>query len=108
MSSSPWMTRQEVAAYLRVSPKTVDRYVREGKLTKHQVGDLSSPRLRRTEVEALVTPADGYWCPRCQSMRALREDDHDARCGCTTLARAKLLGLTCGHPYPEPSNLLPA
>lgn len=57
MNCSPWMTRQEVGAHLRVSVKTVDRYVREGKLTRHHLGGGTAVRFQRAEVEGLLAPA---------------------------------------------------
>ncbi len=54
--SSPWMTRQEVADWLRVDPHTVDRWVADGRLTKYQMSDLASYRYSRAEVEAFVLP----------------------------------------------------
>jgi len=56
MSSSTWMTRRETAVHLRVDPKTVDRYVREGKLTKYSLAGGPVVRFRRDEVEGLVSP----------------------------------------------------
>jgi excisionase family DNA binding protein len=55
---SPWMTRAEAAAYLRVGERTIDRYA-EGekpKLRKHRVEGVQSVRFKRAEVEALVSP----------------------------------------------------
>lgn len=51
-----WLTRQETAKRLRVDPRTVDRWSREGLLTKHKVGDLQSVRFRADQVDALVQP----------------------------------------------------
>ena len=55
--NTEWMTKQEAAAHLRVSPVTLDRYVREGLVTKYVIGSKQSPRFRRTELDAIVTPA---------------------------------------------------
>lgn len=49
---SPWLTREETAAYLRVGPRTVDRLARDGLLTRFHLR--RSPRYRRAEVAALV------------------------------------------------------
>ena len=51
---SPWMTRQEAADYLRVEPRTLDRIVREGKLTRFRMTHGDSPRFRRAEVMRLI------------------------------------------------------
>lgn len=51
-----WMTRQEAAAYLRVSVATIDRYVRVGELTKHHLAGTRSVRFTKDELDALVVP----------------------------------------------------
>lgn len=58
LATSPWLTRAEAAERLRVSPKTIDRWTREGRLTKHKVGDLQSVRFAAAEVDKLVQPCD--------------------------------------------------
>lgn len=50
--TSPFMTREEAAEYLRVQPRTVDKYVRRGDLTRLKRGH--SVLLYRTEVAKLV------------------------------------------------------
>lgn len=56
MTESPWLTRTETAQHLRVSPPTVDRWVREGRLTRYKLAGQQSVRFLRADVEALVTP----------------------------------------------------
>lgn len=51
-----WLTRDEAATRLRVSKHTVDRWVRERRLTKYKVGDLQSVRFSAAEVDNLVQP----------------------------------------------------
>jgi excisionase family DNA binding protein len=51
-----WLTRQEAAERLRVSPHTVDRWTREGRLTKYKVADLQSVRFDADQVDELVQP----------------------------------------------------
>lgn len=51
-----WLTREEAADRLRVSKHTVDRYAREGRLTKFKVGDLQSVRFDMNQVDKLVQP----------------------------------------------------
>lgn len=51
-----WLTRNEAADRLRVSPHTVDRYAREGRLQKYKVGDLQSVRFDMDQVDKLVQP----------------------------------------------------
>jgi excisionase family DNA binding protein len=57
--SSPWMTREEAAEYLRVSPFTLDRWVRQGRLQRHRIDGLRSARFRQSELDALVVPENG-------------------------------------------------
>lgn len=52
-----WLTREEAADRLRVSKHTVDRYAREGRLTKFKVGDLQSVRFDMAQVDGLVQPS---------------------------------------------------
>jgi excisionase family DNA binding protein len=49
---SPYMTREEAAEYLRVQPRTVDKYVRRGDLTRYKRGH--SVLLARDEVVTFV------------------------------------------------------
>lgn len=53
-----WLTRQEAADRLRVSPHTVDRWTRQGRLTKYKVADLQSVRFSAEQVDNLVRVAD--------------------------------------------------
>jgi excisionase family DNA binding protein len=55
-AQSPWMTRSEAATYLRVSPATVDRWVREERLEAFKVAGTQSVRFSRAGVEALIAP----------------------------------------------------
>lgn len=52
---SPWMSREDVAAYLAVTDQTVDRYSRDGKLPRYKLAGYTV-RYRREDVEALITP----------------------------------------------------
>lgn len=47
-----WMTRDEVAAYLRISKPTVDRWAKAGRLIKHTVPGTRAVRFDRAEVDA--------------------------------------------------------
>lgn len=51
-----YITRQEAADLLRVSPITVDTYVYKGFLTKYKVKNSSRVLYLREEVEGLITP----------------------------------------------------
>lgn len=53
-----WATREEAADYLRTSPATIDRYVREGKLPKHRRAGKDSILFRVTDLDALITLVD--------------------------------------------------
>lgn len=49
-----WMTRAEAADHLRVTTRTVDAYVRTGRLRKYTLADSRTPRFRFEDVNALV------------------------------------------------------
>ncbi len=53
MRDSPYMTINEAAKYLCVSPRTVWRRIAEGKLTLY--GPASKRLLKREDVEALIS-----------------------------------------------------
>lgn len=57
---TPWMSHQEVAAYLRISSGAVYRLVNQHKvLTRYHIPELAqSPLYRRDEVESLVLRDD--------------------------------------------------
>lgn len=55
----PWYTRDEAAEYLRVRPRTVDRMVREGKLTRYRFSHGDRPRFRVADVRAMIVPDEG-------------------------------------------------
>lgn len=53
-----WLNRAEAAEYLRVHVTTIDRWVKEGRITKYTGADgLSLARFRRDELDALLAPA---------------------------------------------------
>jgi len=47
-----WMTRDEAANYLKVSKKTIDRWIRAGKLPAAKHGGIV--RLRREDIDAFM------------------------------------------------------
>lgn len=53
-----WLTRKEAAAYMTCSVPTIDRWIREGRLTKHTVQDTQSVRLDRDELDSLLKGRD--------------------------------------------------
>lgn len=57
-ATAVWLTREEAAERLRVSPRTLDRYAREEKIAKYKVAGTQSVRYRADEVDALVQPSE--------------------------------------------------
>jgi len=58
LTSEPdWITRTEAAAILRVTPSTLDRYAREGKIQRHLTPG-RRPRYNRVAVLALIEPRE--------------------------------------------------
>lgn len=53
-----WLTLDEAAARLKVSPRQIDRYVELGRLPEHRLGDTpkAPKRYRPAELDALVIP----------------------------------------------------
>jgi excisionase family DNA binding protein len=50
--SPPLMTTREVAAYLRVDPRTLRRFIEQGRITVLRIAPHTN-RYRRAEIEAL-------------------------------------------------------
>lgn len=55
--TSPWMTRQQVAAFFQVDPMTVYAWGKSDKLTEYKHGRLV--RYSRKQVENLLQPIHG-------------------------------------------------
>jgi len=55
--ASPWMTRNEAAAFLKVDPSTINKLVGRGKLQKYELSDTGTPRFNREDIEALIQKA---------------------------------------------------
>lgn len=53
---STWLTRDEAAEYARVSVGTIDRWAREGQITKYTVGRTRSVRYKTVEIDAMMKP----------------------------------------------------
>lgn len=51
-----YKTKAEAAEYLSVSQGTLDRWVRDGKLTRHKIQGTESVRFLTEELDALVVP----------------------------------------------------
>lgn len=49
-----WLTTKEAAAYLKVHPKTIYRYVKIGALRQYQPVGVGRPRFRREDLEAVL------------------------------------------------------
>lgn len=58
MTESPWLTRTEAAAYLRISPLTFDRWLRERRVKRYKVAGQQSIRFLRSDLDALMTPVE--------------------------------------------------
>jgi excisionase family DNA binding protein len=58
-----WMTRAEAAEYLRVTPKTIDRYVERGQLVRFTIAGSRSTRFRKDMLDRLLAPegSEGSW-----------------------------------------------
>lgn len=54
---SPYLSRQEAAAYLRVCVNTVDNLIQRGVLTPHRVRSTRKVLLRKDDVRDLVVDA---------------------------------------------------
>jgi excisionase family DNA binding protein len=52
-----WMTRAEAAELLRIAPRTLDSYVRNGSLPRYVLGSGRTPRYRIEDVRKLVRSA---------------------------------------------------
>jgi excisionase family DNA binding protein len=53
---SPWKTRLEAAQYARVTVGTIDRWVRDGLLTRHTVSGTRSVRFHTDDLDKLMIP----------------------------------------------------
>jgi excisionase family DNA binding protein len=56
--SSEWLTTEDAAEYLRVTPSTVYRWTKTGKLQAYQF-DGAPIRIKRSDLEALAKPVHG-------------------------------------------------
>lgn len=53
-NDNTYLTKVEAAKYLRVATSTVDRWVREGRITRYKIGGTQSVRFKRPELDALL------------------------------------------------------
>src|SRR4051812_30065718 len=56
MITKRWVTMKEACTYLSVSPSTIERWVAEGRLTKHRVEGHRAVRFSLKELGSLLTP----------------------------------------------------
>lgn len=49
-----WLTKVEAARYLRTSPSTLDRWVRDNNLTRYKVNGTQAVRFKRADLDALM------------------------------------------------------
>jgi excisionase family DNA binding protein len=56
MIETPWMTRKDAALYMRVSVQTIDRWARDGMITRYSLPGGADYRYRRDELDALLAP----------------------------------------------------
>ncbi len=55
-SSRPYLTIRETAALLALSTRTILRYIAEGKLRAYRVAGEKTIRIKREDVDALLSP----------------------------------------------------
>jgi excisionase family DNA binding protein len=53
--STYWFTRIEAAAYARVSLTTLDRWARDGKITRHRTPGGRGVRYTKTDIDNAMT-----------------------------------------------------
>ena len=60
-SVSPWMTANEAAAYLRVSPRTILQWPRTGQVKGHILSGTEriTWRFRKSDLDAMLSPPSG-------------------------------------------------
>lgn len=65
-ANSPWLTRDDAAAYARCSTSEIDRVADAGVLPRYQRG--GTPMFRKDDIDAAIT--DGRWPKRSALARA--------------------------------------
>jgi excisionase family DNA binding protein len=51
-----WLTRQDAAKYLSIHPRTLDRWVEEGRVVRYHVDGIRSVRFKVAELDELMKP----------------------------------------------------
>lgn len=51
-----WLTRATAAGYAGVSMNTIDRWARDGRITRYRVEGMRSVRFKKDELDALFRP----------------------------------------------------
>jgi excisionase family DNA binding protein len=66
ITNSPWMTAAEAALYLRVAPRTLVRWARNGVIPGHRLSGLSRVtwRFLRSELDAKLSGSSGALAER--------------------------------------------
>lgn len=54
--STRWFTRAEAASYARVSLATLDRWARDGKITRHRTPGGRGVRFAKTDIDSAMIP----------------------------------------------------
>lgn len=72
-NGSPWLTLDEAAEYLRVSPRTLDRLLERGRIRTSAIG--RRRLVHRDELEAYMRTATGEVTPVTQPRRRRRTLD---------------------------------
>jgi excisionase family DNA binding protein len=58
VNTSPWMSKQEAADYLRISLPSLDRWMREGRVRFYKAGGQQSVRFHISDLDAVMRPVD--------------------------------------------------
>lgn len=49
-----WYTRDEAAEYLRMDPRSLDRYIKDGHLKVHRAAGIGNPRINKVDLDSLM------------------------------------------------------
>jgi excisionase family DNA binding protein len=65
MIDSPWLTREEAAAYLKINERTLDRYRSAGQIQAHKLAGTQSIRYRQDELDGMLKPVPAVADDEC-------------------------------------------
>jgi len=54
--TNKWLTRQEASKYMKVAPRTLDRWVAEGRVTRYHIDGIRSVRFHQDDLDAMHKP----------------------------------------------------